>query len=264
MTTAMTVMSPTQTLERNNETGLTDSTHSSSSSAERYRLDEFDDKPILLYKYRGRLQTSSQKNLCAWLDKGELHLFLRGESKANGKELSLQHRWLAPRNARSDFTTLPIVREECTGAVVCLLLRSAKFAPPSSLLHSLTHTIDTLTDISTDEKLRVTRKAIPRYTSYVDIKRHDLYVPSEKQLYADFPNYNSNLASIKVPSLAYWSRLLFGNYQDLYIVSPESSPSSSVADEDSRRSSPTSTWARDDSDEMKLGAMQDNSNDGQA
>ena len=65
-------MSATATLERNNETGLSNSTvSSSSSSAERYRLDEFDSKPILLYKYRGKLQTSSQKDLCAWLDKGK-------------------------------------------------------------------------------------------------------------------------------------------------------------------------------------------------
>ncbi|RMY46166.1 hypothetical protein D0863_15902 [Hortaea werneckii] len=67
-------MSATATLERNNETGLSNSTVSSStsSSAERYSLDEFDTKPILLYKYRGQLQTSSQKDLCAWLDKGKL------------------------------------------------------------------------------------------------------------------------------------------------------------------------------------------------
>ena len=63
-------MSATQTLEHN-ETGLSDSTHSSSLSAEKYRLDEFDDSPVLCYKYRGGLQTSSQKDLCAWLDKGE-------------------------------------------------------------------------------------------------------------------------------------------------------------------------------------------------
>jgi len=65
-------MSNTATLERSNETGLSDSTINSSDSAERYRLDEFDDRPILLYKYRGRLQTSSQKDLCAWLNKGRL------------------------------------------------------------------------------------------------------------------------------------------------------------------------------------------------
>ena len=139
-----------------------------------------------------------------------------------------------------------------------------------------------------DEKLRVTKKPIPRYTSYVDVKRHDLYLPEEKELYADFPNYDSNLASIKVPSLAYWSRLLLGSYQELFIVvrtrfegvsiphdednhasdvsrghaltvrqSPESSPTSSQADEDSRRTSPTTSFGRDSSDETRLGASQE-------
>lgn len=59
-------------VDRSDKSGLTDSTHSSSSSAsERYQLDDADARPILLYKYRGGLQTSSQKDLCAWLDKGE-------------------------------------------------------------------------------------------------------------------------------------------------------------------------------------------------
>ncbi|KAI7542733.1 hypothetical protein KC317_g16501, partial [Hortaea werneckii] len=150
-------MSATATLERNNETGLSNSTVSSStsSSAERYRLDEFDTKPILLYKYRGQLQTSSQKDLCAWLDK--------------------------------------------------------------------------------DEKLRCTKKPLPRGTSYLDIKRHDLYLPDEKEIYSHYPNYDSSLAAIKVPSLPYWSRIFLGNYAELYIVSPESSPASSVADSESRK-----------------------------
>ncbi|KAK4548797.1 hypothetical protein LTR36_008570 [Oleoguttula mirabilis] len=172
-------MSATQTLERNNQTGLSDSTHSSASSAERYRLDEFDTRPILLYKYRGGLQTSSQKDLTAWLNK--------------------------------------------------------------------------------DEKLRCTRKIIPRGTSYVDIKRHDLYLPDEKELYSEFPNYDSSLASIKVPTLVYWSRLFLGNYDELYIVSPESSPNSSVVGEESRRPSPTSTWGQGSQEEARLGAAHGNS-----
>ncbi|KAF2487152.1 hypothetical protein BDY17DRAFT_319714 [Neohortaea acidophila] len=154
------------------DTGMSDSAHSSSSSsAERYALNEADTTPILLYKYRGGLDTSTQKELCAYLDK--------------------------------------------------------------------------------NESLRATRKHIPRWTSYVDIQRHDLYLPTEKNLYASYPNYNSNLASVKVPALAYWSRLLLGNYQDLFIVSPESSPASSQADEESRRASPTNTWAREDTGESE-------------
>lgn len=160
-------------------TGLTDSTHSSSSSsAERYRLDEMDNSPILLYKYRGGLQTSSQKDLCAWLDK--------------------------------------------------------------------------------DEKLRVTKKQIPRMTSYVDVKRHDLFLPEEVDMYRDLPNFDSSLASIKIPSQAYWSRLFLGNYDNLYIVSPESSPNSSVADSDSQRPSPTSTWGQNSEEDARIGAGNDN------
>ncbi|KAI7153447.1 hypothetical protein KC349_g8347 [Hortaea werneckii] len=177
-------MSATSTLERNNETGLSNSTVSSSSSAERYRLDEFDTKPILLYKYRGKLQTSSQKDLCAWLDK--------------------------------------------------------------------------------DEKLRCTKKPLPRGTSYIDIKRHDLYLPSEKDIYSGYPNYDSSLAAIKVPSLPYWSRIFWGNYDELYIVSPESSPAgSSVADSESRKTgmSPESTFTQDsrgrEEEEMRGGAEED-------
>lgn len=75
------VMSTTQTLERSNQTGLSDSTHSSSASAERYRLDELDESPILLYKYRGGLRTSSQKDLCALLDKGEYSAMLLHEER---------------------------------------------------------------------------------------------------------------------------------------------------------------------------------------
>lgn len=176
-------------------TGLTDSTHSSStsSSAERYGLMEDDNRPILLYKYRGGLQTSSQKDLCAWLDKG------------------------------AQASTYSRIRR-------------------------------TLTAFSPDEKLRVTKKQIPRMSSYVDVKRHDLYLPEEKDMYCELPNYDSSLASIKIPSQAYWSRLFLGNYDSLYIVSPESTPNSSVADDDSRRTSPTSTWGQDSQEDASMGA----------
>lgn len=171
----------TASLERSDKTGLTDSTHTSSSSAsEKYRLDEQDEAPILLYKYRGGLQTSSQKDLCAWLDKDE------------------------------NF-----------------------------------------------EKHRVTRKPIPRYTSYVDVKRHDLYMPEEKASYEKFPNYDSSLASIKIPSIPYWSRMFLGRYPELYIVSPESSPNSSIASGSTRDISPTSTFAHDSPTNTHAGASRE-------
>ena len=179
----------TASLERSDKTGLSDSTHTSTSSAsEKYRLDEHDETPILLYKYRGGLQTSSQKDLCSWLDKGE-HL----------------------------------------PAIASIYL----------------HPTNTYSTDDNFEKHRVTRKPIPRYTSYVDVKRHDLYMPEEKASYEKFPNYDSSLASVKIPSIPYWSRMFLGRYPELYIVSAESSPSSSVASSSTRDISPTSTFAYD-------------------
>lgn len=225
-------MSATQTLERNEHTGLSDSTHSSSCSGEKYGLDEFDEKPILLYRYRGRggLETSSQKDLCAWLDKGE-------PFKLEPTEEPEIHDRTFAKSILSHNDLYSALLNRCFG----LANNSAG---------------------ANYERHRVTTKPIPRYSSYVEVKRHDLYMPEEKTLYASFANYDSNLASIKVPSLAYWSRLIFGNYHDLYIVSPESSPSSSQADEDSNRTSPTGTWGRETSDEARLGDMQENGNDG--
>jgi hypothetical protein len=191
----------TASLERSDKTGLSDSTHTSTSSAsEKYRLDELDESPILLYKYRGGLQTSSQKDLCAWLDKGK------------------------PKS-------------------------------PASLYHSHT-TNQTLTD-ENFEKHRVTRKPIPRYTSYVDVKRHDLYMPEEKAVYEKFPNYDSSLASVKIPAIPYWSRMFLGRYPDLYIVSTESSPSSSVASGSTRNVSPTTTFAHENPSSAEGGASRE-------
>jgi hypothetical protein len=234
-------MSTTETaFERNNGTGLTDSTHSSSSSAERYDLDELDGAPILLYKYRGGLQTSTQRDLVAWLDKGESctvpHPNIVGTAcRVGGQQRSI---WQTKNSWTHDISEFSTAH-----------LSTASLARDCSLV---------LTNGSTDERLRVTKKSIPRATSFVDIKRHDLYLEEEKEQYAKLPNFDSNLASIKVPSIPYWSRLLLGNYETLYIVSPSSSPNSSVADDDSRRTSPTNTWGCEAEAEASLGAVGEN------
>jgi hypothetical protein len=204
MSDGTTITTEPASLERSDKTGLTDSTHTSSSSAsEKYRLDEFDAAPILLYTYRGGLKTSSQKEICAWLNKG-----------------------MSPA--------------------------------PHSADHHATLASLTYCDVGKNiERHRVTKKPIPRYTSYVDVKRHDLYLPEEKPMYASFPNYDSSLASIKIPSIPYWSRMLLGNYSELFIVSPESSPSSSIADDDSRRASPTAAWGSSSELGARLGALQE-------
>ncbi|PNS20663.1 hypothetical protein CAC42_2908 [Sphaceloma murrayae] len=82
-------------------------------------------------------------------------------------------------------------------------------------------------DLERNRALRVTKMAIPKRTSYVEIKRHDLFMEHEREKYRHFPNYDSSLASIRLPSNVYWSRNLLNAYDKLYIVSPEMSPSSS-------------------------------------
>lgn len=87
------------------------------------------------------------------------------------------------------------------------------------------------------------------------MKRHDLFLPNEQVEYRNTPNYDSNLASIKIPAMAYWSRLILGGYDNLYIVSPETSPNSSIADDDSRRPSPSTTWGQDSLEDARVGAQ---------
>jgi hypothetical protein len=112
-----------------------------------------------------------------------------------------------------------------------------------------------------DERLRVTKKQIPRFTSYIGVQRHDLYLDEEKELYSSHPNFDSSLASIKVPSAAYWNRLFTGRYDQLYIVSPESSPNSSVTDDGSRKASPASSWGQNSMEDSRMGATTEDERD---
>ena len=151
-------------------TGLSDRTqNSTSTTASRYSLNDHDANPILLYNYRcpggpdnKKLQRSSQKDLCEWLDKGA--------SETNDCRHS---------------TFANIIPEEA------------------------------------DVRHRVTRKPIPRFTSYLDIQRQDLFLPEEKDQYMGFPNFHSSLASVKVPSRVYWERAFGPRFQELFIVSGE-------------------------------------------
>jgi len=70
---------------------------------------------------------------------------------------------------------------------------------------------------------RVTKKSIPRFTSNIEVKKHDLYNNTEQEEYKDYPNYNNSLAAIRIPLNVYLGRLV-GNYSDLYIISPDRSP----------------------------------------
>lgn len=91
--------------------------------------------------------------------------------------------------------------------------------------------------------------------SYIEVKRHDLFLPNEQLEYNTKFNYDSNLASVKLPGNVYWSRLILGGYENLYIVSPETSPASSVAGESTSPS--TTTWGEGSIEDVHIGAAQE-------
>jgi len=101
---------------------------------------------------------------------------------------------------------------------------------------------------SLDQRLRCSRKRIPRGNSRIDVKTEDLFNDPERSTYqrAAYPNMKSNLASIGLPRIVYWKRLLLNQFEDLYIVSPESTPSNSP--EGSQYSSPVNSFGRENQD----------------
>ncbi|KAF2147200.1 uncharacterized protein K452DRAFT_282179 [Aplosporella prunicola CBS 121167] len=97
-----------------------------------------------------------------------------------------------------------------------------------------------------DPNLRLTRKRIPRGDSRVEVKREDLYNAAEKSEYAEYPNSKSGIASVCLPRIVWFKRLLFNQYEDLYIVSPETTPANSLngSPESSQHCSPNNTLER--------------------
>ncbi|EKG09901.1 hypothetical protein MPH_13014 [Macrophomina phaseolina MS6] len=94
-----------------------------------------------------------------------------------------------------------------------------------------------------DPSLRVTRKKIPRGDSRVEVKREDLWNDDEKSEFSEYPNSKSGLASVCLPRSVWFKRMLFGQFEDLYIVSPETSPSNSLnGSPESSQCSPSATW----------------------
>lgn len=89
-------------------------------------------------------------------------------------------------------------------------------------------------------------------TSFVDVRRCDLYLPEEKDNYTRYPNFGCSLASVKIPRVPYWSRMFLGNYDQLYIVSTEGSPTGST-----RNTSPTNSWGLDSQLDARLGALRE-------
>lgn len=96
-------------------------------------------------------------------------------------------------------------------------------------------------------RFRVSRKAIPRTHSRVDLRMEDLWTEQERELYSKYPSSKNSLASVGLPTGVYMKRLVFGSYPDLYIVSPVSSPESSLnnSPEQSQQVSPQSTFPKE-------------------
>lgn len=150
-------------------------TNSSTSSSQRFGLDEDDKSSILVYRYRSGssgLEISSQHDLCKCLD-----------------------------------------------------------ADPNL------------------PNIRVAKKKIPRGNSRVEVRTEDLFPEEDRKKYSKYPTLKSSLANVGLPSGAYWKRLMFNSFPELYIVSRSitSSPESSTnnSPESSQHVSPSSTFPSD-------------------
>jgi len=97
--------------------------------------------------------------------------------------------------------------------------------------------------------LRVTKKKIPRGNSRLEIRTEDLLLPDDLKKYAEKPTLKSSLANVGLPSTAYWKRLLFNSFPELYIVSKSITPSplssTNPSPESSQHVSPSTTFPTD-------------------
>lgn len=97
--------------------------------------------------------------------------------------------------------------------------------------------------------MRVTKKKIPRGNSRLEVHAEDLLLPADLEKYKQKPTLKASVANVGLPSAAYWKRLLFNSFRELYIVSksptpsPESSPNNSP--ESSQHVSPSTTFPRE-------------------
>lgn len=108
--------------------------------------------------------------------------------------------------------------------------------------HELCHELDSDPELPF---MRVTKKPIPRGNSRMEVCAEDLLMPEDLERYGDKPTLKSSLANVGLPSSAYWKRLLFNSFPELYIVSRSLTPSpASTANnspESSQHVSPSTT-----------------------
>ena len=97
--------------------------------------------------------------------------------------------------------------------------------------------------------LRVTKKKIPRGNSRLEVRTEDLLPAEDLKKFGEKPSFKSSVANVGLPSIAYWKRLLFNSFPELYIVSRSVSPSNSAnnSPESSQHVSPATTFPVDTS-----------------
>jgi hypothetical protein len=136
--------------------------------------------------------------------------------------------------------------EDDTSNILVYRYRSGRKALEVSSQHDLCKELDSEPDLPF---IRVTKKKIPRGNSRVDVRAEDLLMPEDLAKYGDKPTLKSSLANVGLPSSAYWKRLLFNSYTDLYIVSrsvtPSPQSSANNSPESSQHVSPSSTFPTD-------------------
>lgn len=98
--------------------------------------------------------------------------------------------------------------------------------------------------------MRVTKKPIPRGNSRMEVRTEDLLLPDDLDKYgSEKPTLKSSLANVGLPSSAYWKRLLFNSFPELYIVSrsitPSPTSSKNTSPESSQHVSPSATFPVD-------------------
>jgi len=84
----------------------------------------------------------------------------------------------------------------------------------------------------------------------MEVRTEDLLLPDDLDKYgSEKPTLKSSLANVGLPSSAYWKRLLFNSFPELYIVSrsitPSPTSSKNTSPESSQHVSPSATFPVD-------------------
>ncbi|KAF2747120.1 hypothetical protein M011DRAFT_526488 [Sporormia fimetaria CBS 119925] len=143
----------------------------------------------------------------------------------------------------SKASTLFGLDEDSKSKILVYRYRSGSKALEITTQHDLCKELDSDPNLPF---MRVTKKKIPRGNSRLDVLTEDLLMPDDLEKCKHKPTLKSSLANVGLPSSAYWQRLLFDQYPELYIVSrsiqptPESSLNNSP--ESSQHVSPAHTF----------------------